>query len=200
MKLRGWLVLLVVAAIGYANVVQREVSQPDGVLAAQPPLQADMVNATAFTYRDHLFLPQATFDITARVLSREAYRFGREAEVSPLDLALGWGRMSDQRVLAQIDISQHGRFYFWRTQREPPIPVREIRESSANMHLVPASDEVGEALDGIREGHVVHLRGYLVNIRGADGWRWESSLQRTDSGKGACELIWVEQVEIVDQG
>ena len=31
--------------------------------------------------------------------------------------------------------------------------------------------------------------------QGRDLWKWASSLSRTDSGDGACEVIWVETVE-----
>lgn len=60
------------------------------------------------------------------------------------------------------------------------------------MHLIAADAAVDATLDRIREGHIVSLSGYLVNVEGDDGWRWRSSLRRTDTGAGACELIYVE--------
>ena len=36
--------------------------------------------------------------------------------------------------------------------------------------------------------------GYLIEARAPDGWRWRSSLTREDTGAGACELVWVEQI------
>ena len=39
----------------------------------------------------------------------------RESDLAPVDLALGWGRMSDEAILKDIQISQSGRFYFWHT-------------------------------------------------------------------------------------
>jgi len=38
--------------------------------------------------------------------------------------------------------------------------------------------------------------GYLISIRGEDGWHWRSSLSRTDSGDGACEVVWVDSLAI----
>jgi hypothetical protein len=133
----------------------------------------------------------AGFSIEARVLSREDYRRGREAEYSPLDLALGWGRMTDDAVLSRLDIRQGGRWYRYSWRDQPPIPVHEIVRSSANMHLVPANDAVATALQGIERGDRVRIDGWLVQIDAADGWRWRSSLTREDSGGGACELIYV---------
>ena len=31
----------------------------------------------------------------------------------------------------------------------------------------------------------------LVEVRGADGWTWRSSLSREDSGNGGCEVVYV---------
>ena len=137
---------------------------------------------------------RAHFDITARVLSRKDYSGGADARLIPTDLALGWGRMSDSDVLAKIDISQSGRFYYWHV-KEFPIPRREIETSSANMHMIPASEDVRRQLEQIRQGELVHITGFLVDASRADGWRWKTSLTRDDTGAGACELIYVERVD-----
>ena len=41
----------------------------------------------------------------------------------------------------------------------------------------------------------VLLRDYLVEIRSADGRHWRSSTTREDTGGGACEVVWVTQLE-----
>jgi len=129
------------------------------------------------------------------VLGVERYRFDRGAQLSPLDLALGWGPMSDSAVLSKIDISQGGRFYYWHVD-QLPVPRRVIETDSANMHLIPADDAVAGQFDQARVGSVVSLAGYLVEARAPDGWHWRSSLARDDTGAGACELIWVERFEV----
>ncbi len=135
--------------------------------------------------------PLAGFSVEARVLGREDYRLGREAEFSPTDLALGWGRMADDTVLAQLTISQGGRWYRYRWQDQPPIPADEIVRSSANMHIVPANDAVAAALGRVEAGQRLRIDGWLVRIDADDGrWHWRSSLSREDSGEGACELVY----------
>ena len=59
------------------------------------------------------------------------------------------------------------------------------------MHLIPASRSVAKQLRAIRPGHIVRLSGYLVEARRDDGWRWRSSTSRTDTGGGACEVVYV---------
>ena len=89
---------------------------------------------------------------TARRCSGRAdYRWDGLARLVPVDLALGWGRMSDSDVLDKVYISQSGRFYLWQA-RCVLIPEREIIESSANMHLIAA----GRFL--IERGNQAHAR------------------------------------------
>ena len=167
-----------------------------GVLVPDIPLQRDADEARAFEHNGYLIKPLADFTIKSRVLGREDYSLDREAELAPMDLALGWGPMSDQSVLDQIDISQSGRWYRWYAE-QLPIPRRDIERNSANMHLIPADEWVEDVLDDVREGSIVELRGFLVEAKSDDGWRWRSSLTRDDTGARACELVFVERVRLL---
>ena len=168
-----------------------------GVLVAESPRQSDVDNAAAFDHNGYRLSPLAEFSIKARVLGREDYRFDREAELAPMDLALGWGPMSDEAVLKEIDISQSGRWYRWSSKRFP-IPRRDIERHSANMHLIPADDWVEDTLAEIREGSLVELNGFLVEATSGDGWRWRSSLSREDTGARSCELVFVERARLLE--
>lgn len=160
------------------------------------PLQVQVDDAPVVTIEGHTMRPLAAFALEARVLGREDYSFDRNARLSPTDLALGWQRMADPAVYKRLDISQGGRWYRYRWGAEgPPLPQREIVRSSANMHLVPANAAVADAIDRVKEDQTVRLQGWLVEIRSEDGWQWRSSLTREDSGDGACELIYVCQLE-----
>jgi hypothetical protein len=134
--------------------------------------------------------PLAGFSIEARVLGREDYQLGRESEFSPTDLALGWGPMTEDAVVSRLQISQSSRWYRYRWEDAPPIPLQDIIRSSANMHMIPADDAVAAALRRIERGDRVRIDGWLVQVEDGD-WRWRSSLTRDDSGGGACELVYV---------
>lgn len=191
-----WLVLALIAFGAWKTFSSAEVVHAPGQIAPRNPIQSSASPSAPINSGVYTLEPLANYEIEARVLGREPYRSGREAELSPLDLALGWGAMSDSAVLAHLSISQGGRFYFYRWQNEAPIPSDEIAEHSANTHLIPANDQVREALDAVRVGQVVRLRGQLVEASAADGWRWRSSLTRNDTGAGACELFRVESIQI----
>ena len=141
-------------------------------------------------------VPRARYAITARVLSREDYRFDQLSDLIPEDLALGWGPMSDNRNLREIKISQGNRFYYWHYDAAPPIPPQSIIEHSANTHVIPRDRAVAILLSRIRPGQIVTLTGELVDGRRSDGGSIHTSLVRTDSGAGACEVMLVSDVSI----
>jgi len=161
-------------------------------------MQVEPDSRSPWTFRSHTLTPLARFEIRARVLGKERYRFDRAAELSPVDFALGWGAMSDSRVLASIQVQQRGRWYMWSAEHLA-IPPSEVSVHSANMHMIPATRSVRDRLLSVRVGQVVALRGLLVRADGQDGWHWVSSLSRTDTGDGSCEVIWVESVTAADR-
>lgn len=170
---------------------------PTELLPADPlaaPIQRDLSDGPRFLLNSLEARAVAQYAISGRVLSSARYRLGREAALAPFDLALGWGRMTDPAVIDRLDISQGGRWYFWSYQGEPPLPLRQIETSSANVHLIPADATVARALRRASAGQAIALRGYLLELRAADGWQWRSSLSREDTGNGACELMYVQAV------
>lgn len=196
----NWKTLLFISLLGFGafqHFNHREVVHGPGVLAPDEPIQRSLDVADKQTINAFEIMPLATFSVKARVLAAKSYHTGREAELSPIDFALGWGRMSDEAVLRQIDISQGNRFYFWHVDAFP-IPREEIETHSANMHMIPADRRVEKALKSVRVGQIVKLNGYLVEAKATDGWRWKSSLTRTDTGNGACEVMLVKSIDVTN--
>jgi hypothetical protein len=174
----------------------RAVYHGPGVMAPRAPLQEAIEDGAPFSHKGYRITPLATFYVEARVLSTKRYAFRRESNLAPIDLALGWGPMSDESVLKDIKIGQSNRFYFWSAERFP-IPPRVIQETSANMHLIPRDRYIAKRMGRARKGDIVVIKGYLVNVDSGNNWHWRSSLTRKDAGDGACELIWVEEFEIL---
>jgi hypothetical protein len=173
----------------------RPIHPADGPTAPAAPLQTDMDAVSPVVHGRWMLTERARYEITARILSREDYRFDLMSDLVPEDLALGWGPMSDNRVLGAFEITQSSRFYSWRPKKELPIPRQDVIEHSANTHVIPADPDVRSQLSRLRVGQVVHLTGFLVDAARNDGVSVHTSLTRSDSGAGACEVMLVERVE-----
>lgn len=190
-----FLLIPLAALVGYGLFGRGEIRHAPGVLVREDPEQVilDVKDRAPWELNGYQITPLAEFRIKARVLSVAGYSSGRESEISPLDLALGWGPMSDQRILDQMIITQSGRWYHWRASRMP-TEAGVINSHSANMHMIPADQKLAARLNELRPGHIVELTGSLVSVKGKDGWNWTSSLDREDTGNRACELVWVKNV------
>jgi hypothetical protein len=174
--------------------VNRPIQAPDGVLAQGEPRQVDVANGETLHVGHWTLTVRATYQITARVLAREQYHFDALSDLIPEDLALGWGPMSDNRVLKTIEISQSNRFYYWHATQATAIARDAIIAHSANTHVIPQNSLVARQLSRLRPGEVVTLSGELVDGVRNDG-RWiKTSLVRTDTGAGACEVMLVTDV------
>lgn len=175
--------------------VRSPISRTPGVVAPDPPVQVNIRSENVARYRNLTLESVAHFAVEARVLGVEWYRFDELACLCPVDLALGWGRMSDEAILEKIEISQTSRFYLWHATSFP-IPPEEIMRSSCNMHIIPTNSKVRDALRGVRLGHIVNFSGELVNVKRDDGTMWRTSINRNDSGAGACEIVWVKDLQV----
>jgi hypothetical protein len=178
----------------FAGVValwpEAAIRTPEGELAPRSPLQ-EPVAGPPWSFQGYELTPRARFALEARVLSAERYRWDAGARLAPVDLALGWGPMSDVRLVSRFRVTQGSRFYTLYPQ-DPSIDVGQALVHSGNMHLIPATAAVRRVLESARAGHVVRLEGKLVDVSRSDGFEWRTSLRRDDTGAGACELFWVE--------
>lgn len=178
---------------------QRPLEQPGGVLVETLPRQINEEGRT-IPLDDFTLTVRARLEIEARVLGSRRYYLGRGSSLSPLDLALGWGPMSDSNVLRHLDISQGGRWYHFRYGPESPVDGDQLSLNSSNMHMIPAGSFQEKQLKSLRVGEIVKIRGLLVDVDTPSGWSWRTSLSRDDTGAGACEIVYVESVDLVTGG
>jgi hypothetical protein len=186
--------LAIVAAVALYFYWQRPISYPAGLLIESEPQQIELGNGVdPISHGEFQLKPLARFSIDGRILHRKVYGYDRGSKLAPVDLAVGWGVMSDQAVLDRLKITQSMRFYWYEFQLPPPIPREQIISHSTNVHVIPATPEVASFCKSLRQGELVHLEGELVEATGPEVGTWRSSLSRTDTGNGACELMLVEE-------
>ena len=174
----------------------KEIKQPPGILAPNKPIQKVMPIKKTWEKDDFLYTAIANFEINTRVLSIRSYGSDDLSEFCPLDIAAGWGQMSDQNIVDQIDIKQQHRWYVWSTKRFP-IPQEELEKSSANIHIIPSSEDIEDQFDDVIRGNIIFMKGYLVNVKSMENNReWKTSTKRNDTGSGACEILWLQEISI----
>jgi len=192
---RQWgTVALIVAGVWFWEVM-RPVGQPAGVLAPDPPrISTPSENAQVLKRDDHDFTPLARFESKARILGIKRYGRTRDERLAPLDLVLGWGRLSDSTQLKIVDVAQAERRALFQSY-DPKLPDADMEAFLMNVHVLTADPEMEKRLKDLRIGNIVRIDGWLVEAVAKDGWRWKGQArERAPAAPGA--LLWVERVEI----
>src|SRR4051812_48291967 len=87
------------------GVYCRPVHRSAGVTVRDPPRQSMLEPTVEVEHGGYRLIRRAQYDIEARVLRKELYRFDGGAGLAPVDLALGWSRMSDSAILDELEIT-----------------------------------------------------------------------------------------------
>lgn len=183
---------------------ERRVSHPPGIAVADGPRidlespRAPWQDATGFRY-----VALGRIEGRAMVLARRNYDLGEFAALAPTDLALGWGPLSDPRVVDQLTFPQmksfSSRFVVPEFRRGAELATRPREEletvfrSLTHVHTIPADEAIAKTLAGIRPGQVIRFRATLVDATAPSGGRYASS---TALGDRNCEIAWFDELEL----
>lgn len=189
------LLLAGLAWLAHRQWESRPIRHEPGVLVPVDPQQEDTAPTPLAELRGFQLAGVARYSICGRVLGTKRYWDRPASDLVPIDVALGWGAMSDQAVLDQLGISMGNRFFFYEWEGAPPRPPGEIMRHASNHHIISATAEVKRAIAALRKGEIVVLRGWLVDVSGPDGYKWNTSRRRDDTGNGACEVFYVETLD-----
>lgn len=195
-----WIVLGILVLGGAMHwFVHRPIHyQPGVILAPNDPIQTLLPeDQPSILYHDFELYPLAEYDIEGRAITITRYYLDEFSKVAPYDLGIGWGVMSEENNLQQYGYYQNGRWMMYDApKKEPDVDRTTASSHASNMHLIPADNTVLQKIAGIRPGSIVHLQGYLVRIQQGSHVFAKSSLSRTDTGDGACEIMYVETITV----
>ena len=138
-----------------------------------------------------------SYEISGEVLSSEHYDLSWTNDFFDVDTGLIWGPKIEQ-LKEDFTFHQSGRWLFWRWDKKFPKDYTDyVGLHVSNNHLIPAEGhkQLGRAIRWIGEGDHVRIKGYLVDIKGTR-FLQKSSTTRSDHGNGACEIIWVTELQI----
>jgi hypothetical protein len=143
--------------------------------------------------------PLAEYKVSGVVVSKKSYSDDWESEISPIDLALAWGKLAEPEFVKYITFNHGHRWYHYKWKEGSPFDASYVITHSSNNHMIPVTKNVERALKISRKRDRIVLEGYLVNLKGTYKGRevsWNTSLSRTDTGNGSCELFYVSKVRI----
>ena len=177
--------------------------ESDEIDTSQDPIQASYKSDEPIIreIKDGHFTmtPVADYKISGMVVGKETYSTGWDGEISPVDLAIVWGKLAESEYDRYISYRQSNRWYFYQYKEGSPFDNSFVISHSANNHIIPANENIHEAVKTIGGKDVVVLEGFLVNIKGTYKGQpvtWNTSLSRKDTGNGSCELFYVSKVRI----
>lgn len=138
----------------------------------------------------------AEYELKGVVKEKKRYK-DYPSQISRYDIVIAWGELNSEALDPHIKYSQGSRWYYYKYSPEFPRDASYIVENSANVHLVHADDKVLKEIKKIDTDDYVSIEGYLIEVTFTNG-PWRSSLTRTDTGNGACEIMYVTDIDIVD--
>ena len=200
----SWVIIAILIVIIVALIYRQQdgtaSEPPSGMLAPNDPSIVLIDAPQIYTLGQYTLKTLATFSATARVLNVRHYYDDREAELSTVDFALGWGRMSDSAVLRSYEITQSNRWYFWHRGDNPPVSDDYVITHSRNVHIISSSKDVAKIVNEVIKNNVIQVSGYLVAVTANDGYHWISYLSLQGEGAHTCLVLLVTDITINSKG
>jgi hypothetical protein len=172
---------------------------PPGILIPSSPQMIKMEDAHSWPYRsrdkEYDITPRAKYTLKARVLSiNKEYS---DSRIGPVDIVVGWGAMSDQKVLDRIKIWQDNTRHWYCSPRgtDWPIDLDAVALQAVNTHIIPANPEIEKKVKSIGRGDLFEIKGFLVDVSSKSGFMWRTSVDPSGFGDHSCKIIWVESLD-----
>lgn len=171
----------------------------DGVLVSAEPAYGGLDFHPEYSAFGRLqYKPTGWIDVTARVLARRDYPAEGRGELLRTDFVLGWGAMSDNRVIDHVAIRQADRGYELLPDGSAPIPPALAWEQSMNISTWSEWRENAAAIDAIRIGDIVHLYGWMLKLLDGKGAEWSGGTGNEPIGHRVF-IVNVLKLQVNDQ-
>lgn len=173
------------------------------------PLQHNATDESfEFDYlgKQYTIEPLADYDLNGLIVSHNDPAgwgdiYHDEQSVDFRDICVLWGNNLNTHVFDG--------FQFWsepwtcnaQTKSEAAAAAFDLT-AIGNNHILSADDNVRKTITSARIGDQIHFSGKLINYypSGMSEYGRKSSLTRSDTGNGACEVVFVKSAEILQRG
>lgn len=181
---------------GYLLYVSFPVNHGPGVMSPKTPEITSLTWHEPFTFKGARVIPKKVIEAEVRILDKKRYFFDSFSRYSPLDVIVGWNKMSDERNVNYIYYSLSNRSFKSRYIKAP-IEERIIYTESDLWHLIPSTSEIDEMVKQLREGHIIKIKGLLVDISNESGFNINTSTRLSDQKNTKGYAVWVEEFVVL---
>ncbi len=208
-----FLVLLLIYGVTiFTRNRYRSIEQIDPALWRSPLQTKIKQKNVRLTYEGHHYnlVPRFDYEINGLVVSRDDYTLMglSRGNLFHLDLCMIFGNNVKSRAYRHSGLSfvHHGNVCYATSRGGVPFDFKSL----SNTHLLAANEELRDRLEEVEVGDQVRLKGWLVDVSAVpvkspgsfipSAIRLKTSTTRTDTGLGACEILYLRGIEILAEG
>jgi hypothetical protein len=140
-----------------------------------------------------------SFEMEGRVVSSKRYNWDNMSNILTHDIGIVWGKISKTNIFNQFNWNQKNRFLIYSIREDKLKKIgseKYINSHIANIHLIPKDWYMEKEFNKISPYDIIYIKGYLVDIQSKSKIAL-TSISRSDSGPGACEIIYVSEFKII---
>ena len=168
------------------------INRGPGITAEKAPEFSKLIDNKDITFDGNTFSPYKKITASVRVLEKSRYFFDNMSEFSTYDILAGWGQVSDQKNVDYINFKLKDRSFTYKKIRLPLNPDI-ISNQTLLWHVVPSTEDIKSSLFSLREGHIIHVSGYIVDVTTKEGLHWNSASSPSQVSKSANrhDILWI---------
>ncbi len=203
------LIAIIVGIYAYSNLSSRPPRTKIHPSMMKEPQQSPTTEDDfTFSYKgtNYEVTPVAEYELWGLVVTHNDTRefsdiYHNENSVDIKDICVIWGKNLNSNNYQRVKFYSEPWSCIYQTDSQEVYRKFSPRALS-NSHLLSDLPKVREKILSTKIGDQIHLKGMLVNYfpENSPSWVRKSSTSRDDTGNGACEVVFVEEYEILKSG
>jgi len=206
-RLLSWLFFgsLILLAVSWSNRDDFDADMWIHPAVADEPQQT-AVDQPEFTTRtnevEYVIRPKYRYELTGLVVSYKRFssEWGLHKRwndfINVADVCVVWGKNA-----TEVDLNA---FNFWNGEFTCTFATRDKaawqsfdKSKLSNNHLITDKPRIRDTIDELEVGDQIRVSGWLAEYGEPGGPFRKTSTTRTDTGDGACETVYVAEMEIL---
>lgn len=166
------------------STTRAESTAEDRDFVTKSPKVKTLSSAKKMKFKGCELTAKKAYSLEAMYLTK-LNRSGAIAEVSPMDLTLGWKTMSNPQRLENLDF-RDGTFYYC----DQLVKKWDFEKDYDSLAIIPKNEKILKSLNSLKKRALIKVKGYLVNVSK------NGSFILAD-GKKKAEMFYVTAVEVI---